>query len=237
MPASTLAAFWLLSLLLIAVPGADWAFILAAGLHARRVAPAVAGLAAGYSALTALVAAGVGALVAGSAPAMTALAVTGGAYLMWHGTRTALAAQSTDPDPAADAATDASAGTGTDQAGADRAGANRAGTDQAGRVAAGWWPLFRQGVGVSGLNPKGLLLFLALLPQFADPARAWPLWLQLAALGLAFTLTCVAFYLVLGSLARTLLVAHPGAAAWSTRVAGLAMLGLGAALLVERLTA
>jgi threonine/homoserine/homoserine lactone efflux protein len=203
MPASTLAAFWLLSLLLIAVPGADWAFILAAGLHARRVAPAVAGLAAGYSALTALVAAGVGALVAGSAPAMTALSVAGGGYLMWHGARTALARTVTP------------------------------GTD---RPAKRGWPLFRQGVGVSGLNPKGLLLFLALLPQFTDPDRPWPLWLQLAALGLAFTLTCVAFYLVLGSLARTLLVAHPGAAAWSTRVAGLAMLGLGAALLVERVT-
>ena len=55
-----------------------------------------------------------------------------------------------------------------------------------------------KGIGVSGLNPKGLLVFLAVLPQFATPRGAWPLAVQLAVLGLVFTLTCAAFYLGLG---------------------------------------
>ncbi|MEU7867071.1 LysE family translocator [Dactylosporangium sp. NPDC049140] len=195
MPVSALAAFWLLSLLLIAVPGPDWAFVLGA----PRVLPAVAGLAAGYSALTVLVAAGVGALVARSAVAMTALTVAGGGYLIWHGARTLVRR----PGPLERAAT-----TG----------------------------LFRQGVAVSALNPKGLLLFVALLPQFSRPSSAWPVWLQLAALGLTFVLTCVAFYLALGSVSRAVAAARPGVAAWTTRLAGAAMLGLGAALLVQRFT-
>jgi len=59
MAAGTLAAFWALSFLLVLVPGADWAYAIAAGLRDRSVLPAVAGLLAGYAGLTAVVAAGV----------------------------------------------------------------------------------------------------------------------------------------------------------------------------------
>ena len=51
-------AFWGVSFLLVLVPGADWAYAIAAGLRDRSVLPAVAGLLAGYVALTAVVAAG-----------------------------------------------------------------------------------------------------------------------------------------------------------------------------------
>jgi threonine/homoserine/homoserine lactone efflux protein len=47
-----------------------------------------------------------------------------------------------------------------------------------------------RGMAVSGLNPKGLLIFVTLLPQFSQPHAAWPVPAQLATLGLAFTLTC-----------------------------------------------
>jgi threonine/homoserine/homoserine lactone efflux protein len=92
-----------------------------------------------------------------------------------------------------------------------------------------------RGVGVSALNPKGLLVFLALLPQFTDPRGGWPLAAQLGMLGLVFVLTCAVFYLCLGSFARSVLRARPGAALVVTRLSGAAMVVIGALLLAERL--
>ena len=42
---------------------------------------------------------------------------------------------------------------------------------------------FFQSIVVEVLNPKAALFFIAFLPQFVDPAAAWPLWLQLLLLG------------------------------------------------------
>ena len=95
--------------------------------------------------------------------------------------------------------------------------------------------LLARGVGVSALNPKGLLVFLALLPQFTDPHGSWPLAAQLAMLGLVFTATCAVFYLCLGSFARSVLHARPAAALAVTRFSGAAMVVIGALLLAERL--
>jgi threonine/homoserine/homoserine lactone efflux protein len=92
-----------------------------------------------------------------------------------------------------------------------------------------------RGVGVSALNPKGLLVFLALLPQFTDPHGSWPLAAQIGMLGLVFVLTCAVFYLCLGSFARSILRARPGAALVVTRLSGAAMVVIGALLLAERL--
>jgi threonine/homoserine/homoserine lactone efflux protein len=94
-----------------------------------------------------------------------------------------------------------------------------------------------RGVGVSGLNPKGLLLFLALLPQFASPRGSWPLAAQLGVLGLVFMLSCAVFYLCLGSFARKILHARPTAARAVSRFSGAAMFVIGALLLAERLIA
>ncbi|MDH2428309.1 LysE family translocator [Sphaerisporangium sp. TRM90804] len=204
MAAGSLFAFWAVSLLLIVVPGADWAFTISAGLR-RSVLPAVAGLVAGYAAVTLVVAAGVGALVAGSPAILTALTLAGGAYLMWHGATT-LAHPAT---PAG--AADTPPGTG--------------------------WTVFLQGVGVSGLNPKGLLIFLALLPQFTDPRGTWPVAAQIAVLGLAFMTTCALFYLCVGALTRTVLHARPAAARLTSRLSGAAMIAIGAALVLDHLLA
>ena len=92
-----------------------------------------------------------------------------------------------------------------------------------------------RGIGVSGLNPKGLLVFLALLPQFTTPHGSWPLTLQLAVLGLVFTLTCALFYLSMGSLVRRILAARPAVARLISRVSGAAMIVIGLLLLAERL--
>jgi threonine/homoserine/homoserine lactone efflux protein len=205
MAASSIFAFWVVALLLIVVPGADWAFTISAGLRGHSVLPAVSGLVIGYAAVTIVVAAGVGGLVAGTPAILTGLTIVGSVYLMWHGAVTF--AKPSTPSTTVDAP---------------------AGTD---------WNTFVKGVGVSGLNPKGLLIFLALLPQFTNPHASWPVAGQIGVLGLAFMTTCAVFYLFLGSLARTVLHARPAAARAISRFSGAAMVVIGATLLVDRLVA
>lgn len=200
MAVGSVLAFWAVALLLIAVPGADWAFTIGAGLRGP-VLPAVGGLVAGYAAVTLVVAAGVGALVAGSPAVLTGLTLIGGLYLMWHGVTTF--ARPSTPDVQ------------------DEPGTGRS--------------TFLRGVGVSGLNPKGLLIFLALLPQFTDPEDGWPIAAQIGVLGLAFMTTCGVFYFCLGTLTRTVLDARPAAARVTGRLSGAAMTALGGWLLVDHL--
>lgn len=85
MPSDLFAAFWLVSILFVITPGADWAYAVSAGLYGRVVAPAVAGLLLGHLMATVVVAAGVGALVASSPIALAILTVVGAAYLLWLG--------------------------------------------------------------------------------------------------------------------------------------------------------
>jgi threonine/homoserine/homoserine lactone efflux protein len=89
----------------------------------------------------------------------------------------------------------------------------------------------------SGLNPKGLLIFLALLPQFTTPHGRWPVAAQISLLGLVFTITCAVFYFALGAFARTVLRARPTAARAVSRVSGAAMILIGFTLLADRLRA
>jgi len=188
-------AFWVVALLLIAVPGADWAVTIGAGLRGRSVVPAVGGLVLGYAAMTLVVAAGVGTLVAGSPKTLTGLTIVGGAYLMGHGAMTVR--HPLTPTTNAEAGSSSS------------------------------WNILWSGVGVSGLNPKGLLIFLALLPQFANPHANWPFALQIGVLGLTFLLTCAVFYACLGLFARTILHARPAAARVVSRFSGAAMVVIG----------
>jgi threonine/homoserine/homoserine lactone efflux protein len=205
MAAGSVVAFWAVALLLIMVPGADWAFVLGASLRGRSVLPAVSGLVLGYAGMTIVVAAGVGAIVGRSPALLAGLTVAGGCYLIWHGATTFARSEALAAPPAA-----AAAPPGTGRA------------------------VLARGVGVSALNPKGLLVFLALLPQFTNPRWSWPLAAQLGLLGLVFVLSCGAFYLGLGSAARMILAARPGAARAVTRFSGAAMVVIGALLLAVR---
>src|SRR5258708_14178513 len=99
MAASSIAAFWAAALLLIIVPGADWAFTISAGLRGHSILAAVSGLVLGYAAMTIIVAAGVGALLARSPAFHTGLPIAGGLYLISHGPR-ALAMPSAPGPPA-----------------------------------------------------------------------------------------------------------------------------------------
>jgi threonine/homoserine/homoserine lactone efflux protein len=215
MAASSIFAFWVLAVLLILVPGADWAFTISAGLRGLSVLPAVSGLMLGYAAMTVVVAAGLGTLVARTPDVLTVLTITGGIYLMWLGVKTLV--RPSAPSIAADTA------------GAAGAPAGAPASTSRGMVV--------KGVGVSGLNPKGLLLFLALLPQFANPRWSWPLAVQLGFLGLIFMISCGTVYLCVGSIAHKTLHTRPAAARVLTRISGAAMLVIGALLLAERLVA
>jgi len=213
MAASSVAAFWVVAFLLIIVPGADWAFVLGTVLGGRPVLPAVGGLVLGYAGITIAVAAGVGVLVARTPVSLTALTVAGGLYLIWLGARTfARPGGHGLPGDAPD------------------------GKDARARAGPGRSVLVR-GLGVSGLNPKGLLVYLAVLPQFTTPRGPWPLTAQLGVLGLVFVLTCGAFYLSLGSVARRVLAGRPGMARAITRFSGAAMVVIGLLLLAERVLA
>lgn len=85
MTLSVLAAFWVVSFLLIITPGVDWAYAISAGLKGRVVVPAVAGMLSGHMLLIILVAAGVGGLLMQVPFALTTLTLLGAAYLFWLG--------------------------------------------------------------------------------------------------------------------------------------------------------
>ncbi|MCH0557597.1 LysE family translocator [Streptomyces sp. MUM 16J] len=204
MESGLLLSFLALDLLLVCVPGADWAYVITAALRGSPVTRAVAGLVSGYALHTALATAGLAVLVAGSPRLLTVLTVAGAGYLLWLGW--SVLRRPAVPGPTAEPAPPAGRG------------------------------LFSRGAVISGLNPKGLLLYLSLLPQFLTlRGTHLPVPAQTAALGLLHMGCCAAVYLTVGTLARALLAARPAAARAVSRTSGAAMLGIGAFLLVERL--
>lgn len=212
---SALVAFAAVAATLIAVPGPDWALVLAAGLRTRAVGPAVAGLAIGYALITAAVVVGVAPLVAAVPAALVVLTVLGATYLLWVGSGI-LRSPRTELPP--ELSVELSAAPAPDTTTMDR------------RVSLA----VRQGVGVSALNPKSLLFFLAFLPQFAHRSAPWPFGLQLAVLGAVWIVLAAGFYSVLGFTLQRTLTHHPGLAWAMTRIAGIAMILAGAGLLGEQ---
>jgi threonine/homoserine/homoserine lactone efflux protein len=115
--------------------------------------------------------------------------------------------------------------------GGDSGGAALAG------VAGPGWRTVAHSFAVEVLNPKTALFFLAFLPQFVDPAAAWPVWLQLLALGaivnLLFSssdLVCIA---AAGTLARALHRSRRLQRA-ARALGGGVLVGLGAHLALQR---
>ncbi|MGW3451743.1 LysE family translocator [Streptomyces sp. NPDC001076] len=199
MDTGLLLSFLAVDLLLVCVPGADWAYVIAAGVRGRSVPRAVAGLIAGYALHTALAVAGLAVLVARSPRLLTALTVAGAGYLLWLGwgvLRRPMVPQEAEAGPQG----------------------------------------FRRGAAISGLNPKALLLYLSVVPQFlVTTGTHLPVAAQTAVLGALHMAACAAVYLAVGALSRALLAARPRAARAVTRTSGAAMLGIGALLLGERL--
>jgi threonine/homoserine/homoserine lactone efflux protein len=204
--------------LMVLLPGPDWAFLIAAGGRERTILPSLAGILVGYLVTVAAVAVGVGAVVAALPGFIVALTFAAAVYLTYLGVRVLR-----EPPVVASVATGA----------APTDGASGAGDARAAASARPWLRLL-QGAGVSGLNPKGLLVLVVLLPQFTDAAGAWPIPVQLAVLGLIFVAACALVYSVVGFGARTVLRLRPSAMRIVSRVSGAAMIVLAVVLVVEQ---
>ena len=111
------------------------------------------------------------------------------------------------------------------------------GAAQAGQVQAKDtpWHWLAKGTCVSGLNPKQLLLLLALLPQFVQQTAQWPVALQIVVLGALHAASCCVVYMGVGLGSQRVLGARPAAAQWVSRTSGLLMVGIAAGLMAEQL--
>ena len=154
------AAFVLASIVLLVIPGPTIIMVVTQALaHGRRVAFAsVLGVGLGDLVATSLSIAGAGALLAASAHAFTALKIAGALYLAWIGIR-----MWREPVtlPTIDMA-------------------------EMPEKAVRAFSIFRDSFLVTALNPKGILFFIAFVPQFIDPAT--PYAPQAAIYVLTFTL-------------------------------------------------
>lgn len=200
-------AFVVVAAALACTPGVDWAYTIAAGLGRRSFVPAVAGLCSGYVLHTVLMVAGLAALLAALPGLLGWITVAGAGYLLWLGSATIRSWQSASF---------------TIAGAADKSGSNQLRS-------------FFQGMGTSGINPKGLLFFIALVPQFVSAEAPLPVPVQSGLLGLTFVLLAAVVYTAVALLSRRLLQSRPGAARRVTLASGIIMVCLGAALLFEQL--
>ena len=204
METSVIMAFAALSLALIAVPGPDWAYIIAAGVRGRVVGPAVGGLMLGYVVITVVVVLGLGPIAANAPILLVALTIGGAGYLIYLGVKTLRSTAQVETGTVAAVPT------------------------------GGSWGYILRGAAVSGLNPKGVLFFLSILPQFVRTSSTWPLSVQLAVLGVVWIVIGGIFYALLGSAFGRVIGTRPRFADITTRVAGVAMLLLGVVMLGEK---
>ncbi|MDP9980686.1 threonine/homoserine/homoserine lactone efflux protein [Pseudarthrobacter oxydans] len=198
-------AFLLVAGALACTPGVDWAYSISAGLKQRSFVPAVAGLCGGYVLHTVLLVAGLAALLTGVPGMLGWLTVAGAAYLLWLGLTTIRTWR----------------------------GASFGGAEVP--APANQFRTFLQGMGTSGINPKGLLFYVALVPQFVSPEASLPVPVQSGLLGLTFVLLAGMVYSAVALLARRLLHSRPGAARKVTLASGIIMVALGTVLLSEQL--
>jgi threonine/homoserine/homoserine lactone efflux protein len=91
----------------------------------------------------------------------------------------------------------------------------------------------RRGIGVSTLNPKSLLFFVAFLPQFTHPTAAWPIPAQLAVLGALWATIATITYAATGFTAQHAFGRSPRLQHAVSIVAGVAMILAGIGLLGE----
>ena len=106
----------------------------------------------------------------------------------------------------------------------------------AGAPASRWSSPFAQGALSNVLNPKVAIFFLAILPQFIDPARGHP-GLQAVVLGLVSIASGTAVNLctaALGGRARQWLLRRPRVFQRFQQAAGAALVGLGIKVALER---
>ena len=205
-------AFLVASILFIQVPGPSLLFTIGRALTVgrREALLSVVGNGLGLIVQVLLVAVGLGAILAASTTAYTAIKLVGAAYVVWLGiqairhrsdARAALSAQ-------ADAATP------------DTRGPSHA---------------LRVGLVVGLTNPKTVLFFVAFLPQFTN-ASAGHTGLQIALLGVIFGVLAIAsdsIWAIAAGKARDWLARKPKRLDTVGASGGVMMIGLGALMLAR----
>jgi threonine/homoserine/homoserine lactone efflux protein len=210
---NAIAGFAAVSLVLVLIPGPSVLFVLGRALaHGRRTAlGSVVGNAAGAYVLAATVSVGLGEVVARSIAFFVVLKLVGAAYLVFLGVKAFRERRAT--------------------AEALRAGA---GADGQGSPAAPRSDLrtLWEGFVVGATNPKTMVFFAAVLPQFVD-REAGAVHVQMLVLGLVFTviaLLCDSLWALTASAARAWFASSPRRMAAVGGTGGLAMIGLGVAV-------
>lgn len=231
--------FLFVSFSLAMTPGADWAYAIAAGLGRYRAVSAVAGLCTGYIFHTILLVAGMAALIASSPQLLSWLTLAGAAYLLWLGISTARSWKGAGFTVAAskveavivDSVSTSSSAVVSGGATKVRDMTLRSASEPAQRFLG---PDFFRGLGTSGTNPKALLLYLALIPQFVRDDAAFSVPLQTAVFGLSHMTLSIFIYSGVAIGARVLLRSRPTAARIVTLFSGVIMIGLGIVLVFEQ---
>jgi threonine/homoserine/homoserine lactone efflux protein len=215
LPAETLLAFVPAALALILAPGPDTVYVLSRGVGDGRASGlrAACGVATGVLVHTAVVVAGLAALLRAVPTAYLLVKYVGAAYLVALGVRALLGrggATTFAPDRRVATAER------TDETGDEGWRPDRPGGDATGS--------YRRGLLVNVLNPKVALFFLAFLPQFAAGGGA----LGLATLGGTYAALTLAYLGVVAVAGGSLADRLAGRERWLERVGGVVLVGFGA---------
>ena len=203
-------AFLLTTVMLTATPGPDNLMVLSIGMSKGRRAGIAFGLGCALGCLshTVLAVIGVGAILAASPIAFTALKWAGGAYLIWLGTQALRHAGAVRIDGSSN---------------------NQAPAESLRRT-------FSKGLVANAINPKVVLFFLSFLPQFVDASRG-SMELQLGLLGLLFTAQAAVLFGLLGYFSGSVgawINRQPQVGQWLDRLAGTVFIALGVRMIVAR---
>ncbi|MFD4406018.1 LysE family translocator [Nocardia sp. NPDC058499] len=201
----TLLTFGLASLVLIVIPGPSVLFVIGRSLSLGRRGGllSVLGNEVGGLVPICLVAGGVGSIVAESIALFTIVKIFGALYLAYLGIQ-AIRHRRDGIETAVSAGTAISP-----------------------------WRVFGEGFLVGATNPKTIVFFVAVLPQFVD-FHAGNVPLQMVVLGAVFTavaFTCDSVWAVLAGAARGWLTGSPRRLSMAGASGGALMIGLGGTLL------
>lgn len=204
---SSLVAFAAVSFAIIIIPGPSVMFVIGRALSLGRRAAllTVAGNALGFYVQVMLVAVGLGAVLESSVAAFTAIKLIGATYLVWLGAQAIVHR---------------------------RANAEVSTTAEGSATTATHRSLFVDGFVVGVANPKTVVFFAAVLPQFVQAGGA-PAGVQMMALGVIFTVIALASDSIWGlaaGTARTWLVGSPRRLEMVGAAGGVAIVGLGVQL-------
>jgi threonine/homoserine/homoserine lactone efflux protein len=204
LPAANAWAFSVAALALILLPGPSVLFVIGRSLSLGRKGGvlSVVGNALGMLPAITAVSLGVGAIVAESVVVFTVIKFVGAAYLIYLGVQ-AIRHRHDHAKPAASASTRPSVLT-----------------------------LLREGFFVGASNPKTIVFFVAILPQFVS-YRTGAIPLQMATLGLVFfamALVVDSMWALTAGTARTWFARKPERLSHISAGGGVMMIGLGGAL-------